>query len=457
MNSVTDETHRPPPRGLTGRVVGSVVGPFVRPVVDSVDVDDIVDRIDVNDIARRIDVDDLLARVDVNALIDRIDPAQILDRVDINALLAGVEPDALLDRVDVNALLGRVDVEALLARIRPDDLLDRVDVNRLLDRVEPDDLLDRVDVNRLLDRVDPERLVARIDPNHLVDRVDLDRMMARVDVNALVKRTELGEVIARSTTGVFGQVVDLGRTAIMSVDLIVHGALGRVARRDPWLQRRPDAPEILTPIRGLPAGERAVALQGHHAGAVSRFLAFLLDTTVAATLFTLLLSLGVLALDRVVGVTWAAEDNRPLLAAMVLLWQLVYFAGATALTGRTVGKAALGVRVVDPDGAPVGAWHALARTVAFPLGFLLFGIGFLLGLVRRDRRMLHDLIGRTAVVYSWDADLAQLRTHVDDPTGPGGPSRSTTAAVAPPALGATPSTRPSLFDQPERDPAPHQR
>lgn len=240
----------------------------------------------------------------------------------------------------------------------------------------------------------------------------------------------------------------------MSVDLVVHGAIGRFMRRDPWLQRRPDAPDVLTPIRGLQAGERAVTLQGHHAGSVSRFLAFLLDTTVAATLFTLLLSLGTLALDQVVGVTWSAEDNRLLLAAMVLFWQLVYFAGATALTGRTVGKAALGIRVVDPDGAPVGGWHALARTIAFPLGFVLFGFGFLLGLVRRDRRMLHDLLGRTAVVYSWDADLAQIRTHVDDPSGPGGPSRAT---VAPPALHATPPARASLFDQPQSDPTSRPR
>jgi uncharacterized RDD family membrane protein YckC len=316
-----------------------------------------------------------------------------------------------------------------------------------LDRVEPDTLLDRVDVNRLLDRVEPDRLLDRVDPDALVDRVDLDRMMARVDVNALVQRTQLGEIIARSTTGVFGQLLDLARTAFLSIDLVVHGALGRLANRDPWLQRRPDAPDVLTPIRGLPATERAVALQGHHAGAVSRFIAFLIDSTVAATLFTLLAGLGVLALDVVAGVEFVADDHRAVMSVAFVLWGIVYIAAPTALTGRTVGKAVLGVRVVDRDGSPVGAWRALARTVAFPVSFLLFGLGLLVGLVRRDRRMLHDLIGRTAVVYGWDAEVARLRAYAVGSDGTGEPGGNSTL-LAPPQLYAAVPEAVSLFARP---------
>ena len=43
------------------------------------------------------------------------------------------------------------------------------------------------------------------------------------------------------------------------------------------------------------------------------------------------------------------------------------------------------------------------------IGSVLLGIGFLIGLVRRDRRELHDLIADTGVVYAWDADTARLR------------------------------------------------
>ncbi len=45
----------------------------------------------------------------------------------------------------------------------------------------------------------------------------------------------------------------------------------------------------------------------------------------------------------------------------------------------------------------------------FPVSFVLLGAGFLLGLARRDRRELHDLIADTGVVYAWDADTAELR------------------------------------------------
>jgi uncharacterized RDD family membrane protein YckC len=40
----------------------------------------------------------------------------------------------------------------------------------------------------------------------------------------------------------------------------------------------------------------------------------------------------------------------------------------------------------------------------------LFGLGFLIGLVRPDRRELHDLIAGTAVIYDWDARTAAIRS-----------------------------------------------
>ena len=57
----------------------------------------------------------------------------------------------------------------------------------------------------------------------------------------------------------------------------------------------------------------------------------------------------------------------------------------------------------------VDARRAALRTLVFPLSFVVLGIGFLMGLVRRDRRELHDLIADTGVVYAWDADTAQVR------------------------------------------------
>jgi uncharacterized RDD family membrane protein YckC len=325
-------------------------------------------------------------------LLDRVDPDRLLDRVD---------PDRLLDRVDPDRLLDRVDPDRLLARVDPDQLLDRVDPDRLLARVDPD---------RLLDRVDPDRLLARVDFDAVVERVDVNAVMDRVDVNSLVSRTELGEVIARSTTGVFGQLLDAARIAVMALDLTLHGLAARVLRRDdPTAQFGPEHVDDQTQMWRLPPQDRAVALQGRYAGAVSRFLAFLLDVTLTGALFGLIGTLIVAALQIVANVTWDAADHRLLVGVAYALWQFTYFAGLTAITGRTIGKAVLGVSVVRPDGTRVAARGAAMRTIAFPLSFVLFGAGFFLGVIRRDRRQLHDLIGGTAVVYAWDAETARLR------------------------------------------------
>jgi uncharacterized RDD family membrane protein YckC len=81
--------------------------------------------------------------------------------------------------------------------------------------------------------------------------------------------------------------------------------------------------------------------------------------------------------------------------------------------------AVLGLRVVRNDGERLEGRRAALRTVVFPLSFIIFGIGLLMGLVRRDRRELHDLLAGTAVVYQWDAEMARLRapSHTDSPDG----------------------------------------
>ncbi len=307
----------------------------------------------------------------------------------------------VMDAVDVDGVVDRIDVEELLARIDLDELLARIDLNELLGRVDLDGLMGRIDVNALMERVDV---------NSLMERVDVNSLMERVDVNGLVNRTELGEVIARSTTGVFGQLVDAVRIAVMSIDLALHGLAARVLRReDPIAQTGPGGVEARSEVWRLPRHDRAVALQGRYAGAVSRFLAFLLDVSIVSAVFGILGALSAEAMRIVLDVTWSSEDHRLLVGALYVLWQFLYFAGLTASGGRTIGKAVLGVFVVQQDGTAVTTSGAVRRTVAFPLSFLLFGAGFLLGVLRRDRRQLHDLLGGTAVVYAWDAETARLR------------------------------------------------
>ena len=82
-----------------------------------------------------------------------------------------------------------------------------------------------------------------------------------------------------------------------------------------------------------------------------------------------------------------------------LAWGFVYFAHFWGLNGRTAGGGLFGVQVVTDDGGDVSGRRAVGRTLAFPLSFLILGLGFLGILLGDRRRALHDVIAGTAVVY----------------------------------------------------------
>jgi uncharacterized RDD family membrane protein YckC len=152
-----------------------------------------------------------------------------------------------------------------------------------------------------------------------------------------------------------------------------------------------------------------VTLQGHYAGSVSRLVAYAIDVAVSCGLFAVALAAVSYATKIVPGrsVTWSRESIG--VAVIFTGWQLFYLGYSWAAGGRTVGMAALGVRVVRADGSALGPRRAAARALAFPLSFIAFGLGFAGILVQREHRALHDLIAGTAVVYSWDARAARLR------------------------------------------------
>lgn len=152
-----------------------------------------------------------------------------------------------------------------------------------------------------------------------------------------------------------------------------------------------------------------VTLQGTYAGSVSRFLAYAIDLAASTGLFALGLAAGSLGFQVVTGhsVTWSR--SHIVVAVVFAVWAFFYFGYSWAASGRTFGMAVLGVRVVRADGAVLDPWRGVLRALAFPLSFLLCGLGFLGILVHREHRALHDLIAGSAVIYAWDARAARLR------------------------------------------------
>ncbi|MBC8002723.1 MAG: RDD family protein [Opitutaceae bacterium] len=130
-----------------------------------------------------------------------------------------------------------------------------------------------------------------------------------------------------------------------------------------------------------------------------RLGAYLLDQIV-------LFGLSFLIFETLMGITplgtdpntmdWAAFGRR---MAIDTVLALVYYTAMTGQFGATVGKIAIGVRVVRMDGSPIGFGLAALRFFASILSSITLCVGYLMIAFRADHRSLHDLIVGTQVVY----------------------------------------------------------
>jgi uncharacterized RDD family membrane protein YckC len=86
------------------------------------------------------------------------------------------------------------------------------------------------------------------------------------------------------------------------------------------------------------------------------------------------------------------------LAAFLLLLDGGYLALFTAATGQTIGKMAVGLRVVSAEDEPLTTGRALIRTVALIGSALPAGLGLIPAGFDRAHRGLHDRLADTVVV-----------------------------------------------------------
>jgi uncharacterized RDD family membrane protein YckC len=337
----------------------------------------------------------------------------------IDLVVRTLDVNALVQRVDLNAIIERVDVNKVVDRVDVDKILDQVDVNKVVDRVDLDKILDQVDVDRLLAKVDLNELLARLDVDAVVDRVDINGIVQRVDIDAVALHTDIGAMIAHSSGGIASEARDAARSQAVGLDEWIARWVARLLRRD------------------------APAQRPHFGGAVSRFVAYVVDLGVSIGVFMLGLAAISFAASIITGhsISWSRNDLP--VAILFVVWEFVYFAYSWGANGKTPGMALLGVRVVAADGTLAGARRGVIRTLAFPLSFLLLGLGFTGILFQRHRRALHDMIAGTAVVYSWDAHAARLR-FLDRPSPDqallGGASPETAPLDGAPVDAAAPDT-----------------
>ena len=154
-----------------------------------------------------------------------------------------------------------------------------------------------------------------------------------------------------------------------------------------------------------------------YAGLATRTLAFAVDAAIinaVAWFVGVVVYLGLSLLG-------IPQDVRTIMAAigagLALLWTVVYFAFFWSASGQTPGNRMLGIRVQHAvTGVPLHAGRAALRVGALTLSALPLCAGFLMILVDRRRRALHDRLIGTVVVYVASAEdglVAERVTQVD--------------------------------------------
>ena len=147
------------------------------------------------------------------------------------------------------------------------------------------------------------------------------------------------------------------------------------------------------------------------AGAGSRFLAVLLDAVITTAIASAIA--GVARTLVPAGVAYAIFVT----SSFVLAWSWhVWF--ETRGQGRTPGKRALSLRVVDARGLPVSLHQSLARNIVRVIDFApaFYGVGAAVSLFDPARRRLGDIVANTLVIREaqplvYRAQLASDRRH----------------------------------------------
>ena len=158
-----------------------------------------------------------------------------------------------------------------------------------------------------------------------------------------------------------------------------------------------------------PKGPEGVTRQGHYAGAISRLAAIACDIAIAWVALLLIVGGISVAVALIVGHPIHWTPYRWLGLAIIVIWYPLYFAYQWSLSGKTLGMALFGLRVVTVDGADITGRQAILRTVTLPFAIAFFALGLFGIVLRTDHRGWADRVAKTCVVYDWDARAARMR------------------------------------------------
>ena len=148
-------------------------------------------------------------------------------------------------------------------------------------------------------------------------------------------------------------------------------------------------------------------LNGRAAGFVTRLFAFAADLVVIAGILALGGWIAVLADNLLEQLNIEARVGLGTIYVVLIPFIVAfYFVMFWSLTGRTIGKWLLGLRVVSTDGHTPTIGRSLLRVVGYVISAIVFWAGYLWVLVDKNRRAWHDHMASTWVVYDYSRQAA---------------------------------------------------
>lgn len=147
----------------------------------------------------------------------------------------------------------------------------------------------------------------------------------------------------------------------------------------------------------------AHVLQGRSAGFVTRLIAYMMDVAILAGVIAMGGWLAVLA-DNVLK-SMGVDARIDLATIFVILIPFIigsYYVFFWALTGRTIGKWFMGLKIVGRDEEPPTIGKAFLRLIGYGLSAIVFWMGYFWIIIDDERQGWHDHLATTWVVYDYE-------------------------------------------------------
>ena len=120
-----------------------------------------------------------------------------------------------------------------------------------------------------------------------------------------------------------------------------------------------------------------------------RFVALLIDGIVLQAVMHVLVPI----LTKM-GVSSDVTSELPIFVIV----NAIYFTVSVGLTGKTIGKAILGIKVVKTNGDQPDPLTALIRYAVSFVGGIVFALGYVWAFTNPTRQTWHDLVAKTYVI-----------------------------------------------------------